>query len=137
MPDWTERNAPVIEEFRANGGQVGGYLAGADLLLLTSTGAKSGRSYTHPLSYSLDGGRYVVAAADGGAPAHPAWYYNLVAYPDVTVEVGAEQFAARAELVTGPERERLLGLHASRYPALTGYQAKTTREIPFFVLERA
>jgi deazaflavin-dependent oxidoreductase (nitroreductase family) len=132
-----DRNAPIIEEFRASAGQVGGYFAGTDLLLLTSTGARSGRSYTHPLSYSRDGAGYVVAAAKGGAPTHPGWYYNLLAHPDVTVEVGAEQFAARARQVTGPQRERLLRQHAARYPALTDYQARTTREIPLFVLERA
>ena len=133
MPD---RNAPVIEEFRARAGRVGGYFAGIDLLLLTSTGARSGRSYTHPLSYATDGGRYVVIAADGGAPAHPGWYYNLIAHPDVTVEVGTEKFPAWADLAIGAERERLFRERAQVIPALNDYRARTTREIPVFTIER-
>ena len=133
MPD---RNAPVIEEFRARAGRVGGYFAGIDLLLLTSTGARSGRSYTHPLSYATDGGRYVVIAADGGAPAHPGWYYNLIAHPDVTVEVGTEKFPAWADLAIGAERERLFRERAQAIPALNDYQARTAREIPVFTIER-
>jgi len=131
-----DRNAPVIAEFRAHAGRVGGYFAGIDLLLLTSTGARSGRSYTHPLSYATDGGRYVVIAADGGAPAHPGWYYNLIAHPDVTVEVGPEKFPAWADLAIGAERERLFRERAQVLPALNDFQARTSREIPVFTIER-
>jgi deazaflavin-dependent oxidoreductase (nitroreductase family) len=131
-----DRNAPVIAEFRAGAGRVGGYFAGLDLLLLTTTGARSGRTYTHPLSYSRDGERYVVIAADGGAPAHPGWYYNLIAHPDVTVEVGAETFPAWADLAIGGERERLFRQRAQAVPALRDYAARTSREIPVFTIER-
>jgi deazaflavin-dependent oxidoreductase (nitroreductase family) len=129
-------NAPIIAEFRAHAGRVGGYFAGIDLLLLTTTGARSGRSYTHPLSYATDGGRYVVIAAAGGAPAHPGWYYNLIAHPDVTVEVGTEKFPAWADLAIGAERERLFRERAQALPALNDYQARTSREIPVFTIER-
>jgi deazaflavin-dependent oxidoreductase (nitroreductase family) len=132
----SDRNAPIVAEFRANAGRVGGYFAEIDLLLLTSTGARSGTSYTHPLSYSRDGRRYVVIAADGGAPAHPGWYYNLIAQPEVTVEVGTEKFAAWADLAIGAERERLFRERAQAIPALNDYQARTTREIPVFTIER-
>jgi deazaflavin-dependent oxidoreductase (nitroreductase family) len=132
-----DRNAPIIAEFRANGGRVGGYFADVNLLLLTSTGARSGQSYTHPLSYSRDGDRYIVIAANGGAPAHPGWYYNLIAHPDATVEVGTEKFPAWADLVIGAERERLFRERAEAMPALTEYQAKTSREIPVLALERS
>lgn len=133
MPD---RNAPIIAEFRAHAGRVGGYFAGIDLLLLTSTGARSQRPYTHPLSYSTDGGRYVVIAADGGAPAHPGWYYNLIAHPDVTVEVGTEKFPAWADLAIGAERDRLFRERAQAMPALNDFATRTSREIPVFTIER-
>jgi deazaflavin-dependent oxidoreductase (nitroreductase family) len=131
-----DRNAPIIAEFRAHAGRVGGYFAGIDLLLLTSTGARSQRSYTHPLSYATDGGRYVVIAADGGAPTHPGWYYNLIAHPDVTVEVGTEKFPAWADLAIGAERDRLFRERAQAIPALNDYAARTSREIPVFTIER-
>jgi len=131
-----DRNAPVIAEFRARAGRVGGYFAGLDLLLLTTTGARSGQTYTHPLSYSRDGERYVIIAADGGAPAHPGWYYNLIAHPEATVEVGTEKFAAWADLAIGAERERLFRERAGAMPALNDFQARTSREIPVFTIER-
>jgi deazaflavin-dependent oxidoreductase (nitroreductase family) len=131
-----DRNAPVIAEFRDHAGRVGGYFAGIDLLLLTTTGARSGQAYTHPLSYSRDGERYVVIAADGGAPAHPGWYYNLIAHPEATVEVGTEKFAAWADLAIGAERERLFRERAEVMPALKDFQARTSREIPVFTIER-
>jgi deazaflavin-dependent oxidoreductase (nitroreductase family) len=131
-----DRNARVIAEFRASAGRVGGYFAGIDLLLLTTTGARSGQAYTHPLAYSRDGERYVVIAADGGAPAHPGWYYNLIAHPEVTVEIGTETFAAWADLALGAERDRLFRERAAVLPALNDYQARTSREIPVFTIER-
>jgi deazaflavin-dependent oxidoreductase (nitroreductase family) len=131
-----DRDESVIAEFRASAGQVGGPFAGTSLLLLTTTGARSGKSYTHPLSYSRDGQRFVIVAANGGAPAHPGWYYNLIAHPDVTVEVGAETFPAWADLAIGGERERLFRQRASAVPALRDYAARTSREIPVFTIER-
>jgi deazaflavin-dependent oxidoreductase (nitroreductase family) len=131
-----DRNARIIEEFRAHAGRVGGNFAGIDLLLLTSTGARSQRSYTHPLSYATDSGRYVVIAANGGAPAHPGWYYNLIAHPDVTLEVGTEKFPAWADLAIGAERDRLFRERAQVISALNDYAARTSREIPVFTIER-
>jgi deazaflavin-dependent oxidoreductase (nitroreductase family) len=131
-----DRDESVIAEFRASAGQVGGPFAGTSLLLLTTTGARSGKSYTHPLSYSRDGQRFVIVAANGGAPAHPGWYYNLIAHPDVTVEVGAETFPAWADLAIGGERERLFRQRAQAVPALNDYAARTAREIPVFTIER-
>jgi deazaflavin-dependent oxidoreductase (nitroreductase family) len=131
-----DRDESVIAEFRASAGQVGGPFAGISLLLLTTTGARSGKSYTHPLSYSRDGQRFVIVAANGGAPAHPGWYYNLIAHPEVTVEVGSQTFAAWADLVLGAERDRLFRERAAVRPALNDYQARTSREIPVFTIER-
>jgi deazaflavin-dependent oxidoreductase (nitroreductase family) len=131
-----DRDESVIAEFRASAGQVGGPFAGISLLLLTTTGARSGKSYTHPLSYSRDGQRFVIVAANGGAPAHPGWYYNLIAHPDVTVEVGAETFPAWADLAIGGERERLFQQRVQAVPALRDYAARTSREIPVFTIER-
>src|SRR5215472_16656109 len=100
-------NQSVIEEFRANQGRVGGPLEAWPVLLLTMTGAKTGRTLVRPVCYSRDGDRLVVIASRGGAPRNPPWYYNLVANPLVTVEVGTERFRARAEQVYGSERTRL------------------------------
>jgi deazaflavin-dependent oxidoreductase (nitroreductase family) len=134
MNDWNQK---VIEEFRANGGKVGGQFAGAPLLLLTTIGAKSGRRNTTPVMYLADGDRLHVFASKGGAPTHPAWYHNLIAHPTVTVEVGSETFEARAVEVTGAERDRLYSRQAQVYPGFAEYAAKTTRQIPVVALERA
>jgi deazaflavin-dependent oxidoreductase (nitroreductase family) len=133
MHDW---NTAVIKEFRANGGKVGGQFAGAPLLLLTTTGARTGRQNTTPLMYLPDGDRYLIFASFGGAPTHPAWYHNVLANSTVTVEVGSETFQARATDVTGPERDRLYAEQARRYANFAEYQAKTTRVIPVVALER-
>jgi deazaflavin-dependent oxidoreductase (nitroreductase family) len=129
-------NQSVIEEFRANQGQVGGSLEGWPILLLTMTGAKTGRTLVRPLCYSRDGDRIVIIASYGGAPRNPPWYYNLVAHPIVTVEVGAEKFRARAEQVSGSERTRLFDAAAELLPLFTDYQNKTKREIPVLTLTR-
>ncbi|HUS17704.1 MAG TPA: nitroreductase family deazaflavin-dependent oxidoreductase [Chloroflexia bacterium] len=129
-------NHAIIEEFHANGGKVGGPFANADLLLLTTTGAKSGRRLTAPLMYNTDGDRILVFASKGGAPSHPDWYHNIKANPRVTVEVGTEQFEAQAVEVTGEERDRLYARHAEKYPQFGEYEKKTTRKIPVFALER-
>ncbi len=129
-------NLKIIEEFRANGGETFGPFKGRPLLLLTTTGAKSGEERTTPLVYSKDGDRLVIIASMGGAPKHPAWYLNLVANPKATVEVGAEKFTARASVAEGAERERLYAQQAAEMPAFNEYQEKTTRQIPVVVLER-
>lgn len=129
-------NAPVIEEFRSNQGKVMGPFGGMELLLLTSKGAKTGKSYTRPLAYTKDGDHFVIVASKGGSPTNPDWYHNLVAHPEVTVEVGPDKFQARASKATGHERERLFNQHARQYPQFNDYKAKTTRELPVFVLER-
>ena len=131
-----ELNRSVIEEFRANQGRVGGPLEGWPVLLLTMTGAKTGRTLVRPVCYSRDGDRLVVIASRGGAPRNPPWYYNLVANPTVTVEVGTEKFRARAEQVFGSERTRLFEAAAKLMPLFTGYQTKTEREIPVLTLTR-
>jgi len=129
-------NTAIIEEFRANGGQVGGQFAGMPLLLLHTIGAKSQQPRINPVAYTTDGDRYVVFASKGGAPTNPDWYYNLVAQPLVTVEVGTEQFQARATVATEPERTRLYDQMAAARPNFAEYQRKTTRSIPVVILTR-
>ena len=134
--DGREYNKAVAEEFRANGGQVTGDFAGRNLLVLTTTGAKTRRAHVTPLGYSLDGDRLIVSAAAGGAPHHPDWYHNLVANPMVTVELGTETFEARATVSTGAERARLGAERARTNPNFVRNQARTTREIPLIWLDR-
>jgi deazaflavin-dependent oxidoreductase (nitroreductase family) len=128
----------IIAEFRANGGQVGGPLAGVPLLLLTTTGARTGRPRTNPITYTIDNGRLVFTAAkEGDATKHPDWYYNLRANPDVTVELGTETFPARAEVLQGAERRRLFDRIAAQLPpAFAGYLHKTRLQIPVIALDR-
>ena len=126
-------NQVVIERFRASGGEVGGPNR---LLLLTTIGAKSHQPRTTPLAYSTDGDRFVVLASKGGAPTNPDWYYNLLANPEATVELGTEKFQARATVVEEPERQRLYTQHATLMPGFAEYEQKTTRQIPVIVLER-
>ncbi len=135
--DMHEFNRKIIEEFRANGGKVTGDFAGAPLLLLTTTGAKTGASRTTPLVYTQDGDNLVIIASFGGAPKRPAWFLNLRANPDITIEVGEEKFAARASVPDGAERKRLFDQQAAKMPGFADYQKKTTREIPAVVIERA
>lgn len=132
-----EFNRGIIDEFRANGGKVSGQFAGAPMMLLTTTGAKSGRTLTSPLVYTKDGDRMVIIASKGGAPNNPAWYHNVVANPKVTVEVGTEKFTANARVTEGEERDRLFKAQADRMPNFNEYQEKTSRVIPVIVLERA
>lgn len=135
--DFNEFNRKLIAEFRANGGKVTGQFAGRPLLLLTTKGAKSGKERVSPLVYTTDGDRIVIIASKGGAPTNPDWYHNIVAHPDVTVEIGAEKFAARATIAEGAERDRLFDQHAAQMPGFAEYQRNTTRRIPAVVLERA
>jgi deazaflavin-dependent oxidoreductase (nitroreductase family) len=126
----------VVEEFRLNGGRVGGYFTHLKLLLVSGKGAKTGNPFTKPVAYTRDGARYVIVASKGGAPENPAWYYNLKAHPEVTVEVGTQKFQAKAIEATGQERDRLFNQHADQYPQFKDYEAKTKRVIPVFALER-
>jgi deazaflavin-dependent oxidoreductase (nitroreductase family) len=130
-------NQQVIEEFRANGGVPGGDFAGTPLLLLTTTGARTGELRTWPLVYRQDGDRYVVGAANGGRPAHPAWYHNVSAHPRVTVEVGTETFPATAVELTGPERDEQWASLVAVRPEFAAFQAGTSRRIPLIALTRA
>lgn len=137
MAGQTDFNLAIIEEFRANGGETSGPFKGRPLLLLTTTGAKSGEQRTTPLVYSKDGDKLVIIASMAGAPKHPAWYLNLAANAGVTVEVGKEKFEAIASSVEGTERDRLYAQQAAMMPAFSEYEKKTTRRIPVVVLERA
>ena len=130
-------NAQVIEEFHATGGKPSGMFETMPLLLLHHTGAKSGNSYTNPLAYMTDGDRYVIFGSKGGAPVHPAWYFNLKAHPEVTVEVGTDTFDAVAQEADGEERERLYRTMADRVSAFAEYATKTERTIPVIVLTPA
>ena len=130
--DW---NSQVIAEFRANGGKVKTF-ARQPLLLLHTKGAKSGQERINPLAYLADGDRLLIFASRAGSPNNPDWYYNLLAHPDVTVEVGTEKFEATASVVEGEERDRLYAKQASVNPAFAEYQQKTTRKIPVIALVR-
>ena len=134
MADW---NKAIIEEFRANGGKVGGNFEGAPLLILKTTGAKSGLERTNPMMYQADGDRFLVFASKGGSPTHPDWYHNLLANPRATIEVGEETFDVDAEVLTGEERDRFYAIQAERYPGFADYEKKTDRVIPVIALVRA
>ena len=133
MTDW---NAAIIEEFRTNEGRVGGQFAGAPMLLLTTTGRRSGTKRTNPMMYLADGDRLLVFASKGGAPTNPDWYRNLVADPHVTVEVGTDKYEAHAIVVSGEERDRLYAEQSRRYPGFGEYQRNTSRVIPVVALVR-
>ncbi len=129
-----DRNQGIIDEFRANGGKVGGHFAGRTLLLLHTVGAKSGQERINPVAYVKDGNRLVIIASKGGAPSNPDWYYNLLAHPLVTVEVGTEQFRVRAAVTSEPERTRLYDKMVEMMPSFAEYREKTTRVIPVITL---
>ena len=127
-------NRAVIAEFRANAGRVGGYFADTPLLLLTTTGARTAIPRTRPLTYLLDDGRYVVVAANAGAPNHPAWFHNLLSHPEVVIEVGKATSPTTAGVLDGAQREALLRRFERKYPVSARYQARTDREIPVVAL---
>lgn len=129
-------NTAIIDEFRANSGKVGGAFAGKTLLLLHTVGAKSGQERINPVAYVKDGDRFVIIASKGGAPTNPDWYYNILAHPLVTVEVGTDQFQARAEVASEPERTRLYQKMVEMMPGFADYERKTTRVIPVITLSR-
>ena len=134
MSEMSEFNEKVIREFRANEGKVGGQMANMPVLLLTASGAKTGRKLTRPLVYTRDGDRIVVIASFAGAPTSPPWYFNLVANPRAKVELGTESFQVQATETSGEERQRLFDQQAEQMPIFADYQKKTTRQIPVLVL---
>ena len=136
MTSATGWNAGVIEEFRANSGKLGGRFEGAPVLLLSTIGARSGKQRTNPLMFLADGDRWVVFASKGGAPTNPDWFHNLRANPNVTVELGSETLEAEAEIVEGPERDRLYARQAELYPGFGQYEHRTRRRIPVVALTR-
>lgn len=132
--DWNAGNLNIINEFRANGGKVGD---GTNKLILISTsGARSGLIRVNPLNYSMDGERIILIASKGGSPTHPDWYHNLVANPEATLEIGPEKFQVRASVAQGDERQRLFDQQAALMPFFAKYQQETPRQIPVIILER-
>lgn len=134
VSDW---NRKVIEEFRANGGQVGGQFAGAPLLLLHTTGARTGQERVNPMMYRKVGDSFAVFASKAGAPVHPDWYHNLRANPGVRAEIGTGTVEFTARVAEGEERERIWSAQKQEYPGFAGYERKTTREIPVVILDPA
>ncbi len=130
----TDRNARVIEEFRANGGVVAGW-EHQPLLLLTHRGAKTGTVRTNPVAYFSDGDRYAIVASKGGAPSNPDWYHNLLANPEASIEVGTERLDVVAREATPEERERLWETITARNAAFARYEERTARTIPVMLLE--
>lgn len=138
MSDRMTFNEQVIAEFRANEGICGGPFEGAPMILVTMTGAKSGRELCSPLVYSQDGDDYVIIASMGGAPNHPNWYHNLVANPEVTLEVGTDKFTATAHQASGDERQRLFDAQAAMMDQFNDYAKNAApRVIPVFRLVRS
>lgn len=130
-------NDRLIDDFRAHDGRItSGPFTGRSLLLLTTRGAKTGEERTSPLACSRDGDRFVIVASKGGAATNPAWYHNLRAHPEVTVELGPERFSAQASVADDVERRRLFDQHAAKMPAFADYEKQTTRKIPVVLLER-
>jgi deazaflavin-dependent oxidoreductase (nitroreductase family) len=130
-------NQKIIEEFRANDGKVGGFFANNTLLLLHTTGARSGKERVNPLATFEDGDRLVIVASKGGAPAHPDWYYNVLANPIVDVEYGTESFKAQATVTEEPERTRLYEIMETKLSSFTEYKEKSGRVIPVVTLSPA
>ena len=137
---WNNVNSDVVRQFRSDNGKISsGMFKGARLLLLTTKGAKSGKERINPLAFKRDGNNYVIIASKGGSPTHPDWYHNVLANPEVGVEVvthsGVRQFRAHARITEGDERRRLYDAQAAVMPNFAEYQKKTQREIPVIVLE--
>lgn len=137
MSSHVDLNTQVINEFRENGGRVGGMLAGMPVLLLHHTGAQSGKEYVNPLAYLEDDGRYAIFASAAGAPKHPGWFHNLKAHPDVSIEVGTQTLEVHAQEATGEERDRLYRIQSERIPRFSEYEQKTDRLIPVVLLQPA
>jgi deazaflavin-dependent oxidoreductase (nitroreductase family) len=122
--------------YRRSGGKIGGKIRGAPVLLLTTTGRKSGSSWTVPVLYQVDGDRWVVIASNGGKPKHPAWWLNLQTTPEATIQIGRETYPVSATTTSGEERDKLWRRMADMYKGYDGYVEKTTREIPVVLLAR-
>lgn len=138
MSDHHDWNTRIIDEFRANEGRVGGNFAGAPLLLLHTTGARSGEERVHPMMYQdLGDGRVAVFASKAGADTHPAWYHNVTANPQVTAEIGTETRRYSARTATGEERDPIWTRQKETYPGFADYEARTSRQIPVVILEPA
>ena len=136
MADGDDFNGKVITEFRANGGKVGGFFAGQPLLLLHHTGAKTGTERVNPLAYQRVGGSYAVFGSAGGQPRDPQWFRNLVAHPDVTLEVGTSAVKARARVADGAERASIWATQKERMPNFADYEVNAApREIPVVLLD--
>lgn len=133
MIKWKEQNEPVIKEFRENNGKVNGR---ASLILLTTKGAKTGQSHVVPLMYVPYGNQILAIASKGGSVKHPEWYLNILAHPEVTVEVGAEKFETTARILIGLEREKAFKKAVEVFPPYGSYQQKAPREIPVIALVR-
>jgi len=130
-------NARLVEEYRANGGKLSGQLAGSRLMLLTTTGAKTGLPRVAPLGFATEGDRWLVIASANGSPKAPDWYHNLVANPEVTVELGSERIPARAMTAEGAERDRLWDYLMSQMPFISEHEQRAGRQIPIVILERS
>ena len=133
MSDWNDK---VIAEFRANQGRVGGQFEGAPLLLLHSTGAKSGQERVHPMMYQAVGDGFAVFASKAGADTNPDWYHNLRAHPEARIEVGTETLDVTARVLDADEREPIWEEQKARYPGFADYETKTDRVIPVVMLDR-
>ena len=137
MSEFNDWNRKIIEEFRANKGKVGGMFEGRTLLLLHTKGSKSGQERINPVAYVRDGDKFVVIASKAGAPTNPDWYHNILANPELTVEVGTETFHVHATVPEDPERTRLYNKMVQMMPTFDEYRRKTKRQIPVIVLTPA
>lgn len=135
MADRKDWNASIIEEFRANDGRVGGVFEGRPLLLLHTTGARSGKPRLHPLMYQEVEDGFAIFASKAGAPTNPAWFHNLVANPEAEIEVGNDRVAVTARVAAGDVRDRIWGRQKEDYPFFADYEEKAGREIPVILLE--
>lgn len=136
MTELNDRNRNIINEFRANAGKIGGRFENTPILLLHTVGAKSGQERINPLAYHMDGDRYVIIASKAGAPTNPDWYYNILAHPDVEIEVGTQTLKVKASIAEGAEHDRIYDERVSRNPGFGEYRAKTTRIIPVILLTK-
>jgi deazaflavin-dependent oxidoreductase (nitroreductase family) len=137
MAEYDDFNTKIIREFRENAGRVGGPFEGAPLLILHTTGAKSGTVRESPVMYKDLGGSYAVFASKGGAPTHPAWYHNILAHPEVQAEIGTQTVPLRARVADPAERERIWVPWKTENPGFAEYETKTSRQIPVVILEPA
>jgi deazaflavin-dependent oxidoreductase (nitroreductase family) len=138
MTDWKAFNKAIVEEFRTNEGRVGGRYAGAPMLVLHTTGARSGEERVHPLVYHPVGDDLAIFASKAGAPTNPDWYHNLVANPQATVEVGTETYPVTARVAEGREREDIWRRQKQLMPGFADYEARSGgRQIPVVILQRA